>query len=40
MKRFSTTASSEPKKAMQMHTQAALNISTIDESADLGLVSA
>jgi len=30
MKRFSTTASSKPKKAFQNHAQAALDISAID----------
>jgi len=40
MKRFSTTASSKPKKALQIHAQAALDASAIDQSADLCLVSA
>jgi len=30
MNRFSTTASSKPKKAFQNHAQAALDISAID----------
>jgi len=30
MKRFSTTASSKPKKAFQIHAQAALDTSAID----------
>jgi len=30
MKKFSTTASSKPKKAIQIHPQAALDISVID----------
>jgi len=40
MKRFSTTASSKPKKAFEIHAQTALDISVIDYSADLCLVSA
>jgi len=40
MKRFSTTASSTPKKAFRIHAQAALDTSAIDQSADLCLVSA
>jgi len=40
MNRFSTTASSKQKKAFQNHTQAALDISAIDKSADLCLISA
>jgi len=38
MKRFSTTASLKPKKAFQIHAQAALDTSAIDQSADLCLV--
>jgi len=40
MKRFSTTASSKPKKAFKNYAQAALDISAMDYSADLCLVSA
>jgi len=40
MKRFSNTAPSKPKKAFQIHVQAALDTSAIDQSADLCLVSA
>jgi len=40
MKRFSTTASSKPKKVSQIHAQAALDKSAIHQSAHLSLVSA
>jgi len=40
MKKFSTIAFSKPKKAFQIHAQAALDTSAIDQSIDLCLVSA
>jgi len=40
MNGFSTTASSIQKQAFQNHAQAALDVSTIDKSADLCQVSA